>query len=119
MLRRRRFEDEANVIEVPPMMTSQVSPPPQRMNPDRVHSPPVTVHSPPITGASPPPTAGGRSSSNHRRGRSGDGGNGFKGGIKGFTGRLRSNSRGRNAKSPVEQTNNTPSPYESVPPLYF
>ncbi|KAL8737208.1 MAG: hypothetical protein Q9181_001892 [Wetmoreana brouardii] len=65
---------------------------------------------------SPPPTVV-RQGSDHRRGRSDQ----FKNGIKGFTERLRSTSRGRNnAKSPHnEQVNNTPSPYESVPPLYF
>ncbi|KAI4219705.1 MAG: hypothetical protein L6R36_008137 [Xanthoria steineri] len=63
---------------------------------------------------SPPPTIV-RTNSDHKRGRSDQ----FKNGFKGFTDRLRSTSRGRNnAKSP-EQVNNTPSPYESVPPLYF
>lgn len=63
---------------------------------------------------SPPPTLV-RTNSDHKRGRSDQ----FKNGFKGFTDRLRSTSRGRNnAKSP-EQVNNTPSPYESVPPLYF
>ena len=58
-----------------------------------------------------------RSGSNHRRGRSEN----FKNQVKGITDRLRSTSRGRNnAKSPhLEQVGNTPSPYESVPPLYF
>lgn len=58
-----------------------------------------------------------RTGSGHRRGRSDQ----FKNGIKGFTERLRSTSRGRNnTKSPLnEQVNNPPSPYESVPPLYF
>ncbi|KAL8697724.1 MAG: hypothetical protein Q9201_006966 [Fulgogasparrea decipioides] len=65
---------------------------------------------------SPPPTVV-RQGSDHKRGRSDQ----FKNGIKGFTERLRSTSRGRNnAKSPHnEQVNNTPSPYESMPPLYF
>ena len=85
--------DEANVVEVPP-------PPPPPINPTRSPAPQSTK--------SPPPA------SDHRRGRSDN----FKNGIKGFTGRLRSNSRGRNAKG-TEQSNNTPSPYESVPPLYF
>lgn len=58
-----------------------------------------------------------RSNSNHKRGRSEN----FKNNIKGITDRLRSTSRGRNnAKSPhMEQTAKAPSPYESVPPLYF
>jgi len=92
-------EDEANVIEVPP-------PPPMHLGPN--------ARSPvPGTTTSPPPSMS-RSGSSHRRGRSDN----FKNGIKGITERLRSNSRGRNTKSP-EQVSNTPSPYESVPPLYF
>ncbi|KAL8931122.1 MAG: hypothetical protein Q9208_000226 [Pyrenodesmia sp. 3 TL-2023] len=89
-----------HVIEVPPPLDS------------RTRSPP-----PIITTKSPPPSVV-RTGSGHRRGRSDQ----FKNGIKGFTERLRSTSRGRNnTKSPLnEQTNNnTPSPYESVPPLYF
>ena len=97
--------DEANVIEVPP-------PPP--LHPARSPPPAYPARSPqPQTTRSPPPGVG-RSDSDHRRGRSDN----FKHGIKGITERLRSNSRGRNTKSP-EQVNNTPSPYESVPPLYF
>ena len=64
--------------------------------------------------ASPPPTAA-RSNSNHRRGRSEN----FSSKIKGITERMRSTSRGRNTKSPQTESSNTPSPYESVPPLYF
>ncbi|KAL8827794.1 MAG: hypothetical protein Q9170_006872 [Blastenia crenularia] len=77
---------------------------------------PRTRSPPPVTTKSPPPTVV-RTGSGHRRGRSDQ----FKNGIKGITERLRSTSRGRNnAKSPhSEQVNNTPSPYESVPPLYF
>lgn len=57
-----------------------------------------------------------RSNSNHRRGRSEN----FMNNIKGITDRLRSTSRGRsNAKSPLAETGKAPSPYESVPPLYF
>ncbi|KAL8731198.1 MAG: hypothetical protein Q9166_003605 [cf. Caloplaca sp. 2 TL-2023] len=83
-----------HVIEVPPPLDS------------RTRSP--------ATMRSPPPTVVG-TNSDHKRGRSDQ----FKNGFKGFTDRLRSTSRGRNnAKSP-EQVNNTPSPYESVPPLYF
>ena len=101
-------EEEVNVIEVPPVSAHSVLS-------DRTRSPPVASVNP----NSPPPVHG-RSASNHRRGRSGEGNAGFKGGIKGITERLRSNSRGRNAtKSPETQTSNTPSPYESVPPLYF
>ena len=63
------------------------------------------------------PTTVVRSNSNHRRGRSDN----FKNNIKGITDRLRSTSRGRNnVKSPhMEQSAKAPSPYESVPPLYF
>ncbi|KAL9597935.1 MAG: hypothetical protein Q9219_004825 [cf. Caloplaca sp. 3 TL-2023] len=70
----------------------------------------------PMVTKSPPPNLV-RTGSSHRRGRSDQ----FKNGLKGITERLRSTSRGRNnAKSPhPEQANNTPSPYESVPPLYF
>ena len=92
--------DENNVIEVPP--------PPPPVQP--IRSPPVGA-----TPSSPPPSMS-RSSSNHRRGRSENSKTTFS--VKAITDRLRSNSRGRNTKSP-EQTNNTPSPYESVPPLYF
>ncbi|KAL8899279.1 MAG: hypothetical protein Q9192_001661 [Flavoplaca navasiana] len=63
---------------------------------------------------SPPPTVV-RTNSDHRRGRSDQ----FKNGFKGFTDRLRSTSRGRNNAKVPEQVTNTPSPYESVPPLYF
>ncbi|KAL8939737.1 MAG: hypothetical protein Q9211_002607 [Gyalolechia sp. 1 TL-2023] len=87
-----------HVIDVPPSLEIQTRSPP----------PLITKSSPP-TGA---PT-----SSGHRRGRSDQ----FKNGIKGITERLRSTSRGgNNAKSPnPEQHTNNPSPYESVPPLYF
>lgn len=75
----------------------------------------LRTRSPPVTAKSPPSLM--RTGSGHRRGRSDQ----FKNGIKGITERLRSTSRGRNnTKSPhAEQANNTPSPYESVPPLYF
>ena len=63
---------------------------------------------------SPSPTVV-RTNSDHRRGRSDQ----FKNGFKGFTDRLRSTSRGRNNAKVPEQVTNTPSPYESVPPLYF
>ncbi|KAI4179008.1 MAG: hypothetical protein LQ346_007297 [Caloplaca aetnensis] len=91
-------QPDDHVIEVPPPLDS------------RTRSPQ------PVTTKSPAPSVV-RTGSGHRRGRSDQ----FKNGIKGFTERLRSTSRGRNnAKSPLnEQTNNTPSPYESVPPLYF
>ncbi|KAI4215994.1 MAG: hypothetical protein LQ351_001490 [Letrouitia transgressa] len=77
---------------------------------------PGTRSPPPTTTRSPPPTAV-RNPADHRRGRSDQ----IKNGIKGFTDRLRSTSRGRkDAKSPHQETaNNAPSPYESVPPLYF
>ena len=94
--------DENNVVEVPP-------PPP--LHPGNARSPPMK------TTGSPPPGSMSRSSSNHRRGRSEN----FKNGInfKGISDRLRSSSRGRMTKSPEQNINNTPSPYESVPPLYF
>ena len=95
-------EDEANVIEVPP-------PPPEIISMRNTRSPAIG------TTASPPPSLSrSGSAGRHHRGRSDN----FKNGIKGITDRLRSTSRGRNTKSP-EQTTNTPSPYESVPPLYF
>ncbi|KAL8805938.1 MAG: hypothetical protein Q9200_005233 [Gallowayella weberi] len=82
-----------HIIEVPPPLDSRTrSPPPAT-------APPMVV----------------RTNSDHKRGRSDQ----FKNGFKGFTDRLRSTSRGRNnAKSP-DQVTNTPSPYESVPTLYF
>lgn len=92
-------EDEGNVIEVPPM----VPPPP----------PPAPVRSPSIATAGSPPPDFGRQSLSHKRGRSDN----LKSGIKGITDRLRSNSRGRNAKSPEQSA--TPSPYESVPTVFF
>ncbi|KAI4096966.1 MAG: hypothetical protein LQ344_000769 [Seirophora lacunosa] len=75
------------------------------------------IEVPPPAGAKSPQANVVRTGSGHRRGRSDQ----FKNGIKGFTERLRSTSRGRNnTKSPLsEQANKTPSPYESVPPLYF
>lgn len=95
-------EDEAHVIEVPP-------PPPEIISMRNTRSPPIG------TTASPPPSLSrSGSAGRHHRGRSDN----FKNGIKGITDRLRSTSRGRNTKSP-EQVANTPSPYESVPPLYF
>ena len=71
----------------------------------------------PRSGRSPPPVL--MSSPAHRRGRSVNENFGNK--IKSITDRMRSTSRGRNTKSPPaqEQVSNTPSPYESVPPLYF
>ena len=92
-------EDETNVFEVPP-------PPPPHPVQSRLSPPPN------FTASS--PHGINRAGSSRRRGRSDN----FKNGIKGITDRLRSNSRGRNTTSP-EQTNNAPSPYESVPPLYF
>ena len=75
----------------------------------------------------PPPISSASSPSAHRRGRSVNENFGNK--IKNITDRMRSTSRGRNTKSPPAQAqaqaqeqgvvNNTPSPYESVPPLYF
>lgn len=91
-------QHDSHIIDVPPLPAqSTLSPPPGT---DR--GTPATVI---------------RSNSNHRRGRSEN----FKNNIKGITDRLRSTSRGRsNTKSPqVEQTGKAPSPYESVPPLYF
>lgn len=96
-------EDEGSGIDGKPP-----PPPPPPVHPTRSGRSP-----PPITAGSPQSTPH-RSGSSHRRGRSDN----FKNGIKGITERLRSNSRGRNTKSP-EQVSNTPSPYESVPPLYF
>lgn len=115
-------EDEANVIEVPPLSIQSATatataaavaaaaavPPPPPPPPHPVQR----ARSPLAAGPSSPPASITRSNSNHRRGRSG--------GIKGFTERLRSNSRGRNvAKDGGQQQHNGPSPYESVPPLYF
>lgn len=91
-------QHDSHIIDVPPLpLQSTLSPPPGA---DR--GTPTTVV---------------RSNSNHRRGRSEN----FKNNIKGITDRLRSTSRGRNnTKSPqVEQSGKAPSPYESVPPLYF
>lgn len=79
--------------------------------------PPLSARSPPPSTERSAPATVVRSNSNHRRGRSEN----FKNNIKGITDRLRSTSRGRNnTKSPhLEQSGGTPSPYESVPPLYF
>lgn len=90
--------DDSLVIEVPPLVSQNPRSPP----PPSERTTPATIT---------------RSGSNHKRGRSEN----FKNQVKGITDRLRSTSRGRNnTKSPhLEQTANTPSPYESVPPLYF
>ena len=90
--------DDPHVIEVPSL-------------------PPQNPRSPPPSSERTTPATIVRSGSNHKRGRSEN----FKNQVKGITDRLRSTSRGRNnTKSPhLEQTANTPSPYESVPPLYF
>ena len=110
-------EDEGNVFGAPP-------PPPEIISMRNTRSPPPppeiismrNTRSPPIgTTVSPPPSLSrSGSAGRHHRGRSDN----FKNNIKGITDRLRSTSRGRNTKSP-DQTTNTPSPYESVPPLYF
>lgn len=93
--------NESHVIDVPTILSPQGARSP----------PPSTERSTPATMV--------RSNSNHRRGRSEN----FKNNIKGITDRLRSTSRGRNnTKSPhLEQSGGggAPSPYESVPPLYF
>ena len=100
-------DDDEKAIEVPPPQHQAAPPPPP---------PPAAARSPPVSMPASPPLEVGRpgSSTSHRRGRSDN----FKSGIKGITDRLRSNSRGRNAKSPVEQ-NTAPSPYESVPTVFF
>ena len=95
-------EDEEKVVEIPPTMTPP-PPPPAPM-----------ARSPPMGNAGSPQPDFGRAGSGHRRDRSDN----FKNGIKGFTDRLRSSSRGRNAKSP-EQATTTPAPYESVPTVFF
>lgn len=92
--------DDSHVIDVPPL----------QLTVQNARSPP------PAATRSPPPTVMVRTNSNHRRGRSDN----FKNNVKSFTDRLRSTSRGRNnAKSPHMEQTNEPSPYESVPPLYF
>lgn len=90
--------DDSHVIEVPPLVPQNALSPP----PSSERTTPATIV---------------RTGSNHKRGRSEN----FKNQVKGITDRLRSTSRGRNnAKSPhLEQAANSPSPYESVPPLYF
>lgn len=81
----------------------------------RGSTPIVDVPSP-LTKSSPAP--GSQTSPSHRRGRSGN--ENFSSKIKSITERMRSTSRGRNnAKSPPIEQSETPSPYESVPPLYF
>lgn len=78
--------------------------------------PRVNTLSPPPGAELGSPSTVTRSNSNHRRGRSEN----FMNNIKGITDRLRSTSRGRsNAKSPLAEAGKAPSPYESVPPLYF
>lgn len=91
-------DNDAHVIEVPP------PPPPPPQPPAAMQT---TRSPPPMTQRSPPPT--------HRRGRSDN----MKTGFKGFAERLRSTSRGRNNPKSPPEVSNTPSPYESVPPLYF
>jgi hypothetical protein len=92
--------NEAHVIDVPTIVSHQAQSPAPNFSSER--STPMTVV---------------RSSSNHRRGRSEN----FKNNIKGITDRLRSTSRGRNNNNlpQMEQPGRAPSPYESVPPLYF
>lgn len=103
-----------HIVEVPP-------PPPPRYPSETARSPPVgtgtPARSPPLmTQRSPPPTIiRSGSGQGHRRGRSDN----LMNGIKGFTERLRSTSRGRNNPKSPPEISNTPSPYESVPPLYF
>lgn len=102
-----------HIIEVPP--------PPPRYPSDSARSPSMGIGTParsppPMTQRSPPPTIiRSGSGQGHRRGRSDN----FKNGIKGFTERLRSTSRGRNNPRSPPEISNTPSPYESVPPIYF
>ena len=103
--------DEANVVEVPP----PPPPPPAATDYDPMRSP-GRVTSPPTS------DAGGN---RHQRGRSESG---FKNGLKGWGGRLRSTSRGRDKNGqPIvgqaypqqQQQGHGGMPYESVPPLYF
>ena len=101
-------EDEANVIEVPPKSFPAPAAAQHYQTTQNIRRPSVD------TTSSPPPSVASRSSSSHRRGRSGEN---YSKGIKGITERLRSSSRGRMTKSPEQATG--PSPYESVPPLYF
>lgn len=96
-----------HVIEVPP------PPPPLHPGQHLIRSPDMQQNA----ARSPPATMTQRtvSAQGHRRGRSDN----LKNGIKGFTERLRSTSRGRNNPKSPPEISNTPSPYESVPPLYF
>ena len=65
-----------------------------------------------------PASASQTTSPSHRRGRSAN--ENFSSKMKSITDRMRSTSRGRNnAKSPPQVANENPSPYESLPPLYF
>lgn len=99
-----------HVIEVPP------PPPPHPAQMARSDMSNAARSPPPMTQRSPPPTViRSGSAQGHRRGRSDN----LKNGIKGFTERLRSTSRGRNNPRSPPEISNTPSPYESVPPLYF
>lgn len=90
--------NDGHIIEVP----LPPPPPPQPLVTTQAARSP-----PPVTQRSPPPS--------HRRGRSDN----LKNGIKGFTERLRSTSRGRNNPRSPPEISNTPSPYESVPQIYF
>lgn len=78
----------------------------------------IDVPALPQSGRSPPPVST-SSPSAHRRGRSANENLGNK--FKNITDRMRSPSRGRNTKSPPAQEHvaHSPSPYESVQPLYF
>lgn len=102
-------DDDEKVIEVPPPPQ-----PPQYQAPPPPPPAPAAARSPPVGSPVSPPLEPGRpgSSTGHRRGRSDN----FKSGFKGITDRLRSSSRGRNTKSPEQ---NTASPYESVPTVFF
>lgn len=99
--------NDAHVIEVPPPPPPPPSHPIQQMQ--NARSPPPPTRAPSSRRSPPPPTA------THKRGRSDN----LKNGIKGFTERLRSTSRGRNNPRSPPELNSTPSPYESVPQLYF
>ncbi|KAI9728033.1 MAG: hypothetical protein M1834_007847 [Cirrosporium novae-zelandiae] len=117
------------IIEVPtpspPMPSTAITtPPPISPFPSsypKPMSPLSTSTSPPpsfIMLPQSPPTLHARSNSLHRRGRSLNESLSFSQKVRGFTGRMRSTSRGRQAKSPpVPQGEMMVSPYESIPPL--
>jgi hypothetical protein len=82
-------------------------PPPSDLRILTAFTPPIAPSTAPVPHSEPP------SASTHRRGRSGNESTGMFNGLRNLADRMRSTSRGRDARSPPME--DTVSPYESIP----